>query len=205
MAYFPFFIELGGREGLVVGGGAVALRKVEKLLPYGPKLTVLAPEILPEFKKMDSITCLEISFTPAALQGKDFVIAATDDAMLNQSIAQACQARRILVNVVDDPENCGFLFPALVKQGQLCVGISTGGASPSAAVYVKNRVAECLPENMEAILDYLSAIRQQVKEALPEGCRGAVFKALFDACMDAGRPLTETELNALLCKEVRPC
>lgn len=204
MAYFPFFIDLDGKEGLIVGGGTVALRKAEKLLPYGPNLTVLAPEILPELKKMDGIACLEIPFTPAALQGKDFAIAATDDAELNRSIAERCQTRRVLVNVVDDPENCGFLFPALVKRGQLSVGISTGGASPSAAVYVKNRVMECLPEHLEEILDYLSSTREQIKAALPEERRSAAFKKLFDACMDVGRPLTEAELCDLLQKEVQP-
>ena len=204
MAYFPFFVDLDGKEGLIVGGGTVALRKAEKLLPYGPNLTVLAPEILPELKNMDGITCLEIPFTPAALQGKDFAIAATDDAELNRSIAERCQTRRVLVNVVDDPENCGFLFPALVKRGQLSVGISTGGASPSAAVYVKNRVTECLPEHLEEILKYLSSTREQIKAALPEERRSAAFKKLFDACLDAGRPLTEAELCDLLQKEVQP-
>lgn len=204
MAYFPFFIDLDGKEGLIVGGGTVALRKAEKLLPYGPNLTVLAPEILTELKNMDGITCLEISFTPAVLQGKDFVIAATDDAELNRSIAESCQTRRVLVNVVDDPENCGFLFPALVKRGQLSVGISTGGASPSAAVYVKNRVTEYLPEHLEEILDYLSSTREQIKASLPEERRSAAFKKLFDACLDAGRPLTEAELCDLLQKEVQP-
>ena len=204
MAYFPFFIDLDGKEGLIVGGGTVALRKAEKLLPYGPNLTVLAPEILTELKNMDGITCLEIPFTPAVLQGKDFVIAATDDAELNRSIAESCQTRRVLVNVVDDPENCGFLFPALVKRGQLSVGISTGGASPSAAVYVKKRVTEYLPEHLEEILDYLSSTREQIKAALPEERRSAAFKKLFDACMDVGRPLTEAELHDLLQKEVQP-
>lgn len=201
MAYFPFFVELDGREGLIVGGGAVALRKAEKLLPYGPKLTVLAPEILPELKKMDGITCLENTFTPSALQGKCFVIAATDDAELNQRIARECQARRILVNVVDDKENCGFLFPALVKQGELSIGISTGGASPSAAIYVKENISAFLPECFESVLEYLSGVRETIKEAVPPQRRSTVLKALFDACMEQGRPLTEAELGGLLARE----
>ena len=73
MSYFPFFIDLEGKGGLVIGGGSVALRKVEKLLPYGPKLTVMAPEILPEIKKYSGISCMEIPFTDSALEGKTFV------------------------------------------------------------------------------------------------------------------------------------
>ena len=136
MSYFPFFMDLEGREGLVIGGGSVALRKVEKLRPYGAKLTVIAPKILPELKKTEEISCMEIPFTPTALEGKMFVIAASDDPEVNHEAALLCRERGILVNVVDDKEECSFLFPALVKRGELSVGISTGGASPSAAVYV---------------------------------------------------------------------
>ena len=203
MAYFPFFVNVSGREGLVVGGGAVALRKVEKLLPYGPALTVMAPAILPELKKMDSITCLEIPFTASALQGKFFVIAATDDLALNRRIAALCQEQGIPVNVVDDKESCSFLFPALVQRGDLSVGITTGGASPSAAVYVKEQVEACLPERFDDILVFLSDARARVKDRVPDARRAQILKLLFARCMEAGRPLTETELDMML-GEVTP-
>ena len=70
MGYFPFFMELEGREGLVVGGGAVAARKVQKLQLYGPRLTVAAPEILPEIAELPGVTLLRRAFAPGMLEGK---------------------------------------------------------------------------------------------------------------------------------------
>lgn len=202
MAYFPFFVDLDGKEGLVVGGGVVALRKLQKLLPYGPHLTAMAPKFLPEIKEITNITCLEIPFTPSALEGKSFVIAATDDHSLNQEIADLCCEKNIPLNVVDDPESCSFLFPALVKRGALSVGISTGGASPSAAVYVKERVEEALPECFEEILGYLASVRETIKSTIPEeSCRAKILKGLFDTCMERGRPLTKAEFCAILHQE----
>ncbi len=140
MGYFPFFMDLEGREGLVVGGGAVALRKLQKLLPYGPRLTVAAPELLAEIEALPGLTRLRRSFAPAMLEGKGFVIAATDDREVNRGIAALCRERGIPVNAVDDKEQCTFLFPALVKRGYLTVGVSTAGASPSAAAWVGRSV-----------------------------------------------------------------
>lgn len=197
MGYFPFFIDLSGKRGLVAGGGTVALRKVEALLPYGPRLTVASPDILPELAA-EAVTLLREPFSPALLEGMDFVIAATDNREANREIAASCGERRIPVNVVDDPEACTFLFPALVKRGTLSVGISTGGASPSAAVWVKEQVAAVLPERFEEILDYLGAVRPRVKEFVPESRRAAVYARLFEACMALARPLEKEELSRIV-------
>ena len=197
MSYFPFFMDLEGQEGLVIGGGSVALRKVEKLRPYGAKLTVIAPKILPKLKETEEISCMEISFTPTALEGKMFVIAASDDPEVNREAALLCRERGILVNVVDDKEECSFLFPALVKRGELSVGISTGGASPSAAVYVKERINELLPENFGEIVEELAELRPLVLER-PAGERGSIFKALFARRLTSLTPLTEETLQTIL-------
>ena len=202
MGFFPFFIDISEKEGLIVGGGPVALRKVEKLLPFQPRLTVAAPEILPELAQFPAVTLLHQSFTPALLAGKAFVIAATDDTALNHTISQLCQAQRIPVNVVDDRDACTFLFPALVQQGPLTVGISTGGASPSAATYVKQCLEESLPDRFGAILDQLAALRPQVLAEIPQANhRSAFFAALFAACMEHRRPLTDEELAALFARK----
>ena len=198
MGYFPFFMDLEGREGLVVGGGAVALRKLQKLLPYGPRLTVAAPELLAEIEALPGLTRLRRSFAPAMLEGKGFVIAATDDREVNRGIAALCRERGIPVNAVDDKEQCTFLFPALVKRGYLTVGVSTAGASPSAAAWVGRRVSERLPEDFGELLDYLASLRPMVQKRVAAENRAAVFARLFSDCMEQGFPLEEAALAAVL-------
>lgn len=202
MGYFPFFVDLEGQPGLIVGGGTVALRKADKLLPYGPRLTVVSPHILPELERIPDLTLSRRKFSPADLDGMLFVIAATDDRDLNRRIAALCRERHIPVNAVDDREACSFLFPALVKRGDLSVGISTGGASPTAAIWLKERIAGLLPERFDEILTWLEEQRPRLKATLPrESQRSRLFARLFTACLEQGRPLTEAETQDVLQEE----
>ena len=199
MAYFPFFMDISGGDGLIVGGGRVALRKIEKLLPYEPRLTVCAKTFLPELEALSGLTLVRGPFTPALIEGKLFVISATNDNELNSEIAALCREKGVPVNVVDDREKCTFLFPALVKRGPLSIGISTGGASPSGAVYWKREIDRLIPQDAGELLDYLDGLREAVKEAVPDEKRRAeVFAALFDACRSEGWPLPEETLERLL-------
>ena len=202
MSYFPLFIDLAGREGLIIGGGTVAARKVEKLLPYGPRLTLCAPDISPELKKLPELRLLRRSFEAELLEGKDFVIAATADRALNHRVAALCKQRNIPVNVVDDREESSFLFPALVKRGELSIGISTGGCSPSAAIHWKREISALIPENFGEILIFLDSLRRPVMELLPEDerARGALLSRFFQACLQKGGPLDEEETARIMDK-----
>ena len=158
MAYFPFFTDIEGQDCLIVGGGAVARRKVEVLLGYGPHITVVAPEISPEIRRLEekladgeksalqtvegSLNLLTRPFQMEDLAGRDFVVAATEDDGLNHKISQACRDHKIPVNVVDVKEECSFIFPSIVREGNVEVGISSGGGSPSITQEVKRQVRE---------------------------------------------------------------
>ncbi len=199
MGYFPFFIELADQEGLIVGGGVTALRKLQKLLLYGPRLTVAAPEFCPEIQNTLGVTLLRQPFVDELLDGKSFVIAATDDPALNHRISLLCGRRKIPVNVVDDKEACTFLFPALVKKGELSIGISTGGASPSAAIYLKERIEALVPDNIEELLEYLEAQRETARTFFAEeSCRKAFLKELFLLCLQKERTLNQEETEQVL-------
>lgn len=199
MAYFPFFMDIEGLNCLIVGGGKVALRKVEKLLPYSPVIHVVSPGFAEEFFSMSTLHLIEGQFRPEMLENMSFVIAATDNPELNHRVSMLCRARNIPVNVVDDKEACSFIFPALVKRGALSVGISTGGASPSAAIYLKDRINALLPDRLDEILSFLEAARFDVKNAFPvEGERSAVFKELFALCMQQEAPLTSEGFRQFL-------
>ena len=201
MGYFPFFMDLEGKPGLLVGGGTVALGKAEKLLPFSPRLTVAAPEIDPGFRDLPGVELVERAFQPSDLDGAFFAVAASDDRVLNHWVAALCRERGVLVNVVDDREACTFLFPALVRRGSLTVGVSTGGASPAAAVWLKERISALLPQGLEDILSWLEELRPVMKERVPKARRGAVFAGLFSACLEAGRPLEPPEREEFWAKE----
>lgn len=204
MEYFPFFMDIEGKKGLVIGGGAVAAHKVEKLLPFAPALTVVAPVILPELLENPALVCKQRPFRDEDLEGNMFVIAASDDREINTHAAALSREKNILVNVVDDQEACGFLFPALVKEGKLTIGISTQGASPQVASDLRSRAASEIPCQMEEILDYLARLREYAKEQIPEGDRRSVFlKEAASLCMEKGRPLSKEEEKHLMREEER--
>lgn len=194
MAYFPFFIDVEQKKGLIVGGGRIAAHKIEKLKPFGADLVVIAPKILPQLKEDATLTCIEREFREDDLRDCCFVIAASDDRELNHRISRLCQKQNILVNVVDDKEVCGFLFPALVKEGSLTVGISTAGASPKIAATLRSRVAAELPNRIEEILDDLNSLRDVAKAQIPDaGDRAAFLKDAAAFCMAENRVLTSEE------------
>jgi len=204
MGYFPFFMNITGKKGVIVGGGKVAARKVDKLLAFGPDLTVIAPRIeacirvgeepRPEGAAA-SLFFKERAFRPEDLAGADFVIAATDDEALNGRISDYCRANRIPVNVADDREKCTFFFPALVREGALTIGISTDGRSPAAASWVKGEISRRLPPGIGDVIDLMGQIRAYVMEAdLEEADRKQVLESMFLYCMEKEGHVTLEEL-----------
>lgn len=199
MAYFPFFIDLQGKKGLVVGGGRVAARKIRALLPYGPRLTVCAPALLPELEGLPSLTVRREFFSPTLLEEVFFVIAATDDREENCRIARLCRKRNILVNVAAPGEESTFLFPALVRRGPLSIGISSSGTSPSAAHFLKEQIEGLLPADLEPLLEWMDGMREEVKQSsLSQEQRALLLSQLFSAALQAGRSLSQEEIHTLL-------
>ena len=198
MAYFPLFFDLSGQTGLVVGGGPVAFRKARVLLDFGPRLLVCAPSFLPELEALPGVERLPVPFSPELLNGVSLAIAATDCREVNHTVAQLCHARAIPVDVADSRAESSFLFPAVVRRGRLSVGISTGGASPAACAYVRQTLDDALSPALEPILDWLEEVREIYKARLPAQERSAFFACLFRAALDAGRPLSPAETDALL-------
>lgn len=197
MPYFPMFVDLKDQIVLIAGGGKVALRKLLKLAPFGALPTVVAPDILPELAALTGVKFCRRAFRPSDLRPRPaLVIAATDDREVNRRISELCRKRHIPVNVADDPALCSFVFPALIQEGDFSVGITTGGASPAASAHFKEQLSELLPENLAEILAWLKVSRQTLQTSIPEQTeRAAVFRRLFEACMEKGAPLTKEELE----------
>ena len=194
MPHFPMFVDLKNKPILIVGGGKVALRKLKKLAPYGGIPTVVAPKILPEILEM-GVTVHRRKFRAEDLEPRPaLVIAATDNKVINREVAALCTNAHIPVNAADDPEACTFLFPALVRQGRFSAGLSTGGVSPTAAVYFKERLEDQLPDSLDDILDWLDQRRRELKKTVPDqAVRAGIFRRMFDAAMEKGGILTAGE------------
>ncbi len=199
MSYFPFFVDLEGKKGLIVGGGSVALEKWQQLKKFGPKVTIVAPDIVPELWNDSELSCLKREFAPEDIQGMQFVITATDSDAVNSKVSRLCREQGILINSVDDVKNCDFIFPALVQKGKLTVGVSTSGASPYAATMVKEHLLDYLPDRTDEIMDYLASIREPAKARITnKKHRTAFFKSTAALCMYIGRPLDEEETEERL-------
>ena len=202
MATFPFCIDLHGKKGLIVGGGAIALRKIEALAPFGSCLRVVAPDILPEILELAKRGMIDVEKRPFAsedLDGLTFLVLATDDSKLNRRIADAARPKIALINVVDSPDDSTFYFPALIAREKLTVAVSTSGTSPTAAAEIRDQIEKAFPENIDVILEWLAETRGEIKRAIPEPeRRKAVFAALYRETVARARPLTRDEINAVL-------
>lgn len=180
MGYFPFFVDVENQNCLVVGGGVVALRKIEKLLPFNPNITVVSPKVHKEILSIENINIIKRKFDFNDLKEKSFVITATDDKVLNKEIYNSCKENNIPVNTVDDKDNCSFIFPALARNNGVTVAISTSGKSPIYAKYLRKKI-ESLIRDSESIVDNLSKYREKIKNEISlEENRKLAFEKLLE-------------------------
>lgn len=180
MGYFPFFVDVENQNCLVVGGGVVALRKIEKLLPFNPNITVVSPKVHKEILSIENINIIKRKFDFNDLKEKSFVITATDDKTLNKEIYNSCEENNIPVNTVDDKDNCSFIFPALARNNGVTVAISTSGKSPIYAKYLRKKI-ESLIQDSESIVDNLSKYREKIKNEISlEENRKVAFEKLLE-------------------------
>ena len=162
---YPVVLRLGGRRVLVVGGGPVAARKVDGLLVVGALVTVVAPQVDAAIEGRSGVTVERRAYATSDLAGQRLVIAATDDPVVQRQVAADAEAAGIWINAADDPENCSFFLPAVERRGSVVVAVSTQGASPALASHLRDRIAEALPANVDAVCADLGRQRREVHEA----------------------------------------
>lgn len=174
MKCFPFMKDISNETCLLVGGGEVALRKAEKLHPFGVQIVVCAHEIRQDLRAL--VKECHREYDASLLAGADFVIAATDDRALNARVAADCRKRGIPVNCVDEKELCDFYFPALITAGDVTIGISTGGASPALAAALRAWLEQKLPKNLAEIARRAEALRG----TMPPGDYAAFVRKMLE-------------------------
>jgi precorrin-2 dehydrogenase/sirohydrochlorin ferrochelatase len=166
---FPVFLKLEELETLIVGGGNVGLEKLNALLKSSPaaRVTVIAGKIQQGIQEHalhnKNVRLVERNFRVRDLLNKDLILLATDDTQLHQRIRDLARKRRILVNVADTPALCDFYLGSVVTKGNVKIGISTNGKSPTIAKRIREFFEEVLPEDTEALLSNMQKIRDQIK------------------------------------------
>ena len=170
MQYLPVSWRVAEQWVLLVGGGDIALRKARLLARAGARIRLVAPSIEPALAALVQAGDGELlarTFAPADLDGVQIAVAATDEERVNRAVSEAAQARNIPVNVVDAPALCSFIFPAIVDRDPLLVSISTGGASPVLARWLRSRIESWLPARWGELASLMGSRRAALAKKLP--------------------------------------
>jgi uroporphyrin-III C-methyltransferase/precorrin-2 dehydrogenase/sirohydrochlorin ferrochelatase len=178
MRFLPIFLDVHGQPSLVVGGGDVAARKVELLLRAQASITVIAPELCPtlvKYKAAGKLAHIVATFSDEYVGGQRVVIAATDDEAVNRVVAETAQRKNIPVNVVDRPELCTFIMPAIIDRSPVIVAVSSGGASPVLARLLRARLESLVPASYGRLATLVSSFRDKVKARFSPGPDRRVF------------------------------
>jgi len=162
---YPVQLLLTGRRVLVVGAGKVALRKIKGLLRAGADVTVVAPSVLPAIAALD-VQVVRRPYREGEAADHQLVITCTDDRLVNRQVFRDAEAAGVWVNSADDPVNCSFILPAVARQGDLTLTVSTNGRSPAMASWLRRRFEQQFDERYDTLLDLLSEVRAEARYVL---------------------------------------
>lgn len=183
MDHLPIFCQLRDRDCLLVGGGDVAERKARLLLDAGARLTVNAPDFVPQFRvwaDANMLTLVQGEFNPALLDNCWLAIAATDNEAVNQRVSASAEERRIFCNVVDAPQQASFIMPSIIDRSPLMVAVSSGGTSPVLARLLREKLESVLPLHLGQLAHYAGQLRSRVKKQFATvGERRRFWEKLF--------------------------
>ena len=160
---YPVNLRVDGHRCLVVGGGQVALAKVEGLLEAGALVDVIAPDVVPELDARPGVTVHRRSYCTGDVAGYRLVVAATGCQEVNAEVYRDSEAAGVWVNSADDPEHCSFTLPSRLRRGPLMVTCSTGGHSPALSRWLRQRLEDEIGPEYETLLCLLSETRQRMQ------------------------------------------
>jgi uroporphyrin-III C-methyltransferase/precorrin-2 dehydrogenase/sirohydrochlorin ferrochelatase len=183
MEHLPIFIKMTHQPALVVGGGGIGLRKVSLLREAGAAVTVVSPDLNDELAKLlaqGDIAHIAQRYDAQVLNEPwRLVIAATNDEAVNAQVSDDCEARHILVNVVDTPVKCRFIMPAIVERGPITVAVSSGGESPVLARLLKTKIEALIPQSYTQLGKLASYYRQRVKNTFSPDLRRRFWEKML--------------------------
>jgi len=186
MSYYPVFLQLEDKIALVVGGGKVAQRKVETLLRYGALVNIVSKVLTDKLKQLIEINKVRLlgeEMRDEFLDDAFIVIAATDDKELNSKVSESARNRGLLVNAVDQPADCNFIVPSIVRKGDLSIAISTSGKSPALAKKIRKELDAQFGNEYETFLNLMGGLR---KEVLAMGLSQEENSRIFHEIVEGG-------------------
>jgi precorrin-2 dehydrogenase/sirohydrochlorin ferrochelatase len=172
MTLFPIFVKLEGKKCVVVGAGNIAAAKARGLLRSGARVVVIGPDATKWVKAQ--ARARKLTWQPREFARKDvedafLVVAATDSSATNEAVFRASVKRRVLCNVVDDPDHCDFYYPAIVRRGPLQIAISTGGRSPALARRLRIELARLFGPEYGGWVEHVGDVRKRILRQHPAG------------------------------------
>jgi siroheme synthase-like protein len=162
-ALYPVNLVLAGRACLVVGGGAVAARKVGGLVAAGAQVHVVATRVGPEVRACAGATWEERAYLPGEATDYRLVVVATDDPGVNRQVAADAEEAGVWVNAADDPASCSFMLPSILRRGPITLAVSTGGRSPALARWLRARFSDELGPEYEVLAEILGEQRDAIR------------------------------------------
>lgn len=197
--YYPIFMDVEAQPILVVGGGSIALRKVQTLLDHGAIVRIVSPQLVPELKALiNDNSCLwsEKEYSTEDIQEAILVFSCTEKEEVNAKVSQDAKANYRPANVVDDPEKCSFIVPSIMEQGDLKIAVSTGGSSPIVARQVRAELQTHYGKEMAEYLTLLKTWRNRAKSSLSPEKRSIFWNRATDGVVRElikAQQLTEAE------------
>jgi precorrin-2 dehydrogenase/sirohydrochlorin ferrochelatase len=168
---FPVFLDIYGKKAVVIGGGKVAERKISDLLGCNAQVVVVSPQATPviaEWADRGRISWLPKEFEDGDLQGACMAFLATDNELVNRHVVDICREQGVMVNAVDDPANCDFYVPAVLRRQSLTLAVSTGGKSPLFARRLKEELSEVITEAYGDFVELLGEQRTIVQNEIAD-------------------------------------
>jgi siroheme synthase-like protein len=165
--YYPLLLNIQGKKCLVVGGGAVALRKAQMLLEHGAIVEIVSPAFCPELNELvkdGAVRAIHKDYKPEDLNDALLVVAATDDARINEKVAAEARKTGILVNVVDKPDISDFIVPSYFRHGDIIVAVSTSGKSPALARKIRGELERDLKAEYWQLAVIANEVRNELKQ-----------------------------------------
>ncbi|MBP5437427.1 MAG: bifunctional precorrin-2 dehydrogenase/sirohydrochlorin ferrochelatase [Treponema sp.] len=208
MAYFPLFVNLQHKEVLILGGGSVAFQEISQFLTFEAKIVLLADQIdqnlqilikayedrVDFVQKKPSIEAISnLNCTPT------LVIVTENDAKLNAEIYAYYQNKNVLVQDISSRQRCDFIFPAIIKRGDVVCGISSSGKSPHVSQFLKSLIESSLPQNISDINEHMEEIRRAVRQSISDPSkRSRTLQTIFLRLIEDDNQTSDAEIDGII-------